>query len=49
MVLISSCAATLNNSHMFGAGSELASVMEHVRSWFVPNSITLAGSEPAPN
>jgi len=35
--------AKFHYASQFGAGSE------HVRSWFVPNSITLAGSEPAPN
>jgi len=35
--------ATFHYTSWFEAGSK------HVRSWFVPNSITLAGSEPAPN
>jgi len=35
--------AKFHYGSLFGTGSE------HVRSWLVPNSITLAGSEPAPN
>jgi len=40
---VDSLKAKFHYASSFRAGSE------HVRSWFVPNSITLAGSELAPN